>query len=75
MKTILVERKTYKIVGDFVFLKKIYYDCKNERLFYELSVCDFNKSHSERTLLDYMDSNRFNETVDKTINDYLDTKH
>ena len=75
MNTTLMKEYTYKIVDEYVFIKKVYFDYTNERVYINLLV--YTKAHQSdmEYLLDYMNPTRFNEVAEQTIKNFLNKRN
>ena len=74
MKTTLMKDYVFKIVNEYVFVKKVYFDYTNERVYFDLLVYSQEYRSDIEYLLDYVETSRFNEIVDKTIKNYLNQR-
>ena len=71
MNTTLMKDYVFKIIDKYVFVKKVYFDYTNERVYFNLLVYLLEHRADIEYLLDYMDAARFNEVVEQTIKNYL----
>ena len=71
MKTTLMKEYTYKIVDKYVFIKQVYFDYTNEKVYFNLLVYTKEYQSDMDYLLDYMDPIRFNEVAEQTIKNFL----
>ena len=74
MKTTLMKDYVFKIVNEYVFVKKVYFDYTNEKVYFDLLVYSQKYRSDIEYLLDYVETSRFNEIVDKTIKNYLNQR-
>ena len=71
MNTTLMKDYVFKIIDKYVFVKRVYFDYTNERVYFDLLVYSQEYRADIEYLLDYMDPSRFVKVADKTIKEYL----
>ena len=71
MNTTLMKDYVFKIIDKYVFVKRVYFDYTNERVYFDLLVYSQEYRADIEYLLDYMDPSRFDKVADKTIKEYL----
>ena len=74
MNTTLMKDYVFKVINKYVFVKKVYFDYTNERVYFDLLVYSQEYRSDIECLLDYMDSARFNEVAEQTIKEYLNQR-
>ena len=74
MKKTLMRDYAFKVVNEYVFVKKVYFDYANEKVYFDLLVYSQKYRSDIKYLLDYVETSKFNKIVDKTIKNYLNQK-
>ena len=74
MNTTLMKDYVFKVINKYVFVKKVYFDYTNERVYFDLLVYSQEYRSDIKYLLDYMEPARFNEVVEQTIKNYLNQR-
>ena len=74
MNTTLMKDYVFKVINKYVFVKKVYFDYTNERVYFDLLVYSQEYRSDIEYLLDYMEPARFNEVVEQTIKNYLNQR-
>ena len=75
MNTTLMKEYTYKIVDEYVFIKKVYFDYTNERVYINLLVYTKAYQSDMEYVLDYMNPTRFNEVAEQAIKNFLNKRN
>ena len=74
MNTILMKEYAFKDVDKFYFVKKVYFNFTDEKVYCDLLVYTQKYGADMDYLLDCVEASKFDEVVEKTIENYLNQK-
>ena len=74
MNKILMKEYAFKDVDKFYFVKKVYFNFTDEKVYCELLVYTQEYGMDMDYLLDCVEITKFNEVVEKTIENFLKQK-
>ena len=74
MNTILMKEYAFKDVGKFYFVKRVHFNFTDEKVYCDLLVYTQEYGMDMDYLLDCVEITKFNEVVEKTIENYLNQK-
>ena len=74
MNKTLMKDYVFKIINKYYFVKRVYFNYTNEKVYLDLLVYSQKYGADMDYLLECVEATRFNEVVDKTIKDYLKQK-
>ena len=74
MNTTLMKDYAFKVINKYVFVKRVYFNYTDERVYLDLLVYSQKHRSDIDYLLECVDAVKFNKIVDKTIREYLKQK-
>ena len=74
MDVTLMKEYAFKIIDKYVFIKRVYFDYANERVYMDLLVYTKEYQSDMDYLLDYIEPAKFNKVAEQTIKSFLEKK-
>ena len=61
----------FKVINKYVFVKKVYFNYDNERIYYDLLVYSQVYRSDIEYLAEHIDASKFDKVAEQTIKNYL----
>ena len=74
MNKTLMKDYVFKVIEEYCFVKRVYFNYKDERVYFDLLVYSQKYRENIEYLLESIETTDFNKAVEKTIKDYLNQK-
>ena len=74
MNKVLMKDYVFKIIDEYVFVKKVYFEYTNEKVYFDVLVYSQKYRSNIECLAENVDAINFNKTVKQTIKSYLKQK-
>ena len=74
MNTTLMKDYVFKVINKYVFVKKVYFNYTNERIYCDLLVYSQDYRSDIEYLFEHIEATRFNKVAEQTIKNYLNKR-